>query len=87
MRMDEAQLATLTAGLPEMFANRLPEAELEGLRSMAAGGEWDELLDLLVAVLQQTRTVVSPGERDRLREALVGWGLPTGPLEELTVRG
>ena len=85
MRMDEAQLATLTAGLPDVFANRLPEAELEGLRSMAAGGEWDELLDLLVAVLRQTGTVVSPGERDRLREALAGWGLPTGQLDELTV--
>jgi hypothetical protein len=47
---------------------------------------WPEPLDLLVAVLQQTGTVVSLGERDRLRESLVGWGLPTGQLDELTAQ-
>jgi hypothetical protein len=52
---------------------------------MARGGEWDELLDLLVAALQQTVSGVTAGERDKLRQVLEGWGLPTDQLDELVV--
>jgi len=85
--MNEAELATRTANLPELFANRLPEAALEGLRSMANGGEWDELLDLLLAALQQTGAIVTGEERDELGAVLEGWGLPTGQVDKLVVRG
>ncbi len=85
--MDEAELATRTAMLPEVFADRVPPGELDGLRSMARGGEWDELLDLLMAVLVQTKPVISAAERDQLREVLAGWGLPDDRLGDLAVRG
>ncbi len=86
MSVNEAELATRTAGLPEIFADRIPEAERPGLLSMAAGGEWDELLDLLLAILLQTKAVVSVDERDQLRDVLAGWGLPTVELGNLVVR-
>jgi hypothetical protein len=52
---------------------------------MARGGEWDELLDLLLAALRQTVSAVTVDERDQLRQVLEGWGLPTGQLNELVV--
>jgi hypothetical protein len=85
-KMSEAELATMTAELPEVFAARLPPADLAGLRSMASGGEWEELLDLLVSALRHTGVPVAPGELNQLREVLSGWGLPTAELEKLVVR-
>jgi len=83
--MNEAELAGQTAELPEIFADRLPEADLRPLRSLAAGGEWDELLDLLVAALRETRAPVTTGEKEQLHEVLAGWGLPTDQLVDLVV--
>jgi hypothetical protein len=85
--MTEAELATLTAELPERFADRLPAADLDGLRSMARGGEWDELLGLLLAALRATRAPVTSEERDQLRAALTGWGMPADVLTDLDVGG
>lgn len=84
--MSEAELATMTAELPEVFAARLPAADLAGLRSMASGGEWAELLDLLVSALGHTGASIAPSELDQLREVLSGWGLPTAGLDQLVVR-
>ena len=50
---------------------------------MAGGAEWDELLDLLISVVQQTGAAVSTKERDNLRTILAGWGLPTGRVDLL----
>jgi hypothetical protein len=84
--MNEAELATKTATLPELFADRLPASALHGLRAMADGGEWGELLDLLMATLQQTDTAVSDAERNELRCVLAGWGLPTDHVDGLAAR-
>ncbi|HEY2639775.1 MAG TPA: hypothetical protein VGI66_07800 [Streptosporangiaceae bacterium] len=83
--VNEAELATRTFELPDMFADRVSERALGALRSMARGGEWDELLDLLVAALRQAGAAISAGERDQLRDVLAGWGLPTDQLDELAV--
>ena len=83
--MNESELAARTAELPDIFADRVPEGELDSLRSMAEGGEWDELLDLLLSILRQKRATVSIGERDNLREVLAGWGVPTSQLDELVI--
>jgi hypothetical protein len=58
MVMNEAALATLAAGLPRRFADRLPAPGLDGLELMACGGEWDDLLNLLVAALRKTHARV-----------------------------
>ena len=83
--MNEPGLAQRTFELPEVFADRLAESTLRALRSMARGGEWDELLDVLVAELRQTMSAVTVDERDQLRQVLEGWGLPTGQLNELVL--
>lgn len=86
MSKKEAELAAQTKALPDIFAGRIPAADLAGLRSMAGGGEWGELLDLLVAVLHSNRVPVSTAEIDDLRQVLSGWGLPTDALAGLIVR-
>jgi hypothetical protein len=86
MTKDESQLATQTAALVETFASRVPGADLDGLLSMARGGEWDELLDLLIAGIQATEAAVSADEMEQLREVLTGWGLSTDQLATLIVR-
>lgn len=85
MNLTEAELATRTYELPEIFADRISEGALKGLRSMARGGEWDELLDLLIAALRRNKAPVTVEERDQLRQVLEGWGLATGQLNELVV--
>ena len=84
--MNEAELAGRTARLPEIFADRLAVADLRPLRSMAGGGEWDELLDMLLLALRETQAPVTVSEREQLREVLTDWGLATDQLDELAVR-
>ncbi len=84
--MTESELLTLTGRLPEVFAGRISESELAGLRSMSGGGEWGELLDLLLAILLQTRAPVTVDERNQLRAVLEGWGLPTSQLDDLVIQ-
>ena len=83
---NEADLAARTKRQPEIFTDRLGHADIEGLRSMADGGEWDELLDLLLVALRETRAPVTVGEHDQLRDLLTGWGLPTDVLDGLVIR-
>ncbi len=85
MISNEAELAARTKRLPEMFADRVHSADLEGLRSMAGGGEWGELLDLLIAALRASGSAITTGERDELADLLAGWGLPEDQLGELAV--
>jgi len=82
---NEAELAARTKRLPEKFAGRVRDADLEGLRSMASGGEWGELLDLLIAALRYSGSAITSDERDELCDLLTGWGLPAGQLDELVV--
>jgi len=82
---NEAELAARTKRMPEKFAARVRNADLDGLRSMAGGGEWGELLDLLIAALLESGSAITADERDELRDLLTGWGLPTDPLEGLVV--
>lgn len=83
---NEAELATVTKRLPEMFARRVRAVDFDGLRSMADAGEWGELLDLLVAALRVTNAAITVEERDLLRGVLTGWGLPTDPVDDLAVQ-
>jgi len=81
----QAALTARTAQLPEAFADRVPPDELIGLRSMAGGGEWGELLDLLLTVLVQTQAPVTATERDELRDILTAWDLPASQIADLAV--
>ena len=57
------------------------------MRSMAYGGEWQELVDFLIASLAMTQAPVTPGERDELRTLAEAMDLPTDQLAGLNVRG
>jgi hypothetical protein len=85
--MNESEVIARTQALPELYADRVPPVDLDGLRSMASGGEWLELVDLLVASLSDTRARVTVSERDELRSLLEAMNLPTGPLGALNVEG
>jgi hypothetical protein len=82
---NEAGLAARTKRLPEAFADRVRDADLEGPRSMAGGGEWGELLDLLIAALRAGGSAITADERDELRDLLAGWGPPADRLDDLAV--
>jgi hypothetical protein len=69
---------------PEI-ANPRPE-DLDGMRSMADGGEWQELVDLLIASLTLTQAPVTADERDELRSLAEAMDLPTDPLAGLNVQ-
>ena len=57
------------------------------MRSMADGGEWQELVDLLIASLTLTQAPITTDERDELRSLAEAMDLPTGPLAGLNVQG
>jgi len=88
VNMDEAELAARTARLPDTFADRLPRDALRALRIMADGGEWGEMLDLLLAVLSQAGTAVTAAERTGAVLAvagnLYGYGPVDGPITDTT---
>jgi hypothetical protein len=83
--MRESEVIERTEALPERYADRVRPEDLDGLRSMAGGGEWQELVELLVASLILTRAPVSTGERDELRSLLEAMDLPAEALAELNL--
>jgi hypothetical protein len=85
--MNESEVIARTQALPELYADRVPPVDLDGLRSMASGGEWLELVDLLIASLRDTQAKVTASERDELRSLLEAMDMPTSPLSALNVEG
>ena len=85
--MNESEVIEHTEALPDHYANRVRPEDLAGMRSMAGGGEWQELVDLLIASLALTQAPVTAGERDELRSLAEAIDLPTGPLAGLNVQG
>lgn len=83
--MDEHELARRVSVLPDQFAARLDESTNDGIRSMNGGGEWDELMDLLVSALAGRGAAVTAAEQQELRELLEAMHMPTDKVERLTV--
>lgn len=83
--MDEYEIGRRASKLPDKFANRLDPEKLEGLRLMDMGGEYGELTIELAATLAATGTPVSAAERDELQALLDAMGMPTDPVQHLTV--
>ncbi len=85
--MNEAEVIEHTEALPDRYADRVRPEDLNGMRSMADGGEWQELVDLLIASLTLTQSPVTADERDELRSLAEAMDLPSDPLDELNVQG
>jgi len=84
--MDEYEIARRASALPDRFATRLPADTLEGLKEMEGGGEYGELTIELAATLATTGALVTTAEQGELRALLEATGMPTRPVDELTVR-
>ena len=85
--MNESEVIEHTEALPDHYANRVRPEDLAGMRSMAGGGEWQELVDLLIASLALTQAPVTAGECDELRSLVEAMDLPTSPLAGLNIQG
>jgi hypothetical protein len=85
--VNEAEVIDRVEALPDRYANRVRPQDLDGMRSMADGGEWQELVDLLIASLAMTQAPVTSGERDELRTLAEAMDLPTDQLAGLNVQG
>ncbi|HEY2312037.1 MAG TPA: hypothetical protein VGH96_00380 [Streptosporangiaceae bacterium] len=83
--MDAYEIARRARTLPDQFAARLPEVALAGLRLMAEGGEYGELVAELTATLVKTRAVVSAAEQRELRALLEAMGIPASQVGQLTI--
>ena len=83
--MNEADVIQRVEALPDRYADRVRPQDLDGMRSMADGGEWQELMDLLIASLSLTRAPVTADERDELRSLAEAMDLPADQLAELHV--
>jgi hypothetical protein len=84
--MDEHEIARRASALPDQFATRLSAGKLAGLKTMERGGEYGELAIELAATLAKTGAKVSRAEQRELRTLLEATGMPTRPVDELTVR-
>lgn len=84
--MDAHEVARRTKVLPDRFAARLSARKLAHLRLMERGGEHGELTLELTAALAKTGAGVSTEEQQELRALLEATGMPTEPVDWLTVR-
>ena len=85
--MNEADVIQRVEALPDRYADRVRPQDLDGMRSMADGGEWQELMDLLIASLNVTRAPVTADERNELGSLAQAMDLPADQLAELHVLG
>ncbi len=84
--MDEAEVIERAETLPGRYADRIRPQDLDGMRSMAEGGEWQELVDVLLASLTITQAPVTAAERDELRSLAEAMELPADQLAGLNVQ-
>jgi hypothetical protein len=85
--VNEADVIQRVEALPDRYADRVRPQDLDGMRSMADGGEWQDLMDLLIASLNVTRAPVTADERNELRSLAQAMDLPADQLAELHVLG
>ncbi len=85
--MNESEVAEQVQALPARYAGRVRPNDLYAMQAMADGGEWQELVDVLVSSLNLTRAAVTSSERDELRSLLAAMGMPEDPLDGLNVEG
>jgi hypothetical protein len=84
--VNESEVIESVEALPARYASRVRPEDLDGMRSMAGAGEWQELVDVLIASLRLTRAPVTVSERDELRSLLEAMNMPAGELSELNTQ-
>lgn len=84
---DSPEFIDAVVALPDRFAGRLADSDLQWLRDTSQAGEWGEALESLVAGLAQRGSTVTPDERSELRRLLKTAGLDEAAVDNLTVNG
>jgi hypothetical protein len=84
--VNESEVIEHTEALPDRYANHVRLEDLDGMRSMAEGGEWQELVDIRIASLALTQAPVTRDERDELNSLLEAMDMPTNALAGLNVQ-
>lgn len=85
--MNESEYIEQVEALPDRYAGRVRPNDLHDMRDLASGGEWGEVVDVLVASLNLTRIAVTASERDELRALLTAMNMPADALGRLNVEG
>jgi hypothetical protein len=85
--VNESEVIERAEALPDLYADRVRPEDLSGMRSMAGAGEWQELVDLVVASLGLTQAPVTAAERDELRFLLAAMNMPDSVIAALNVEG
>jgi hypothetical protein len=85
--VNESEVIERAEALTNLYGDRVRPEDLDGMRSMAGAGEWQELVDLVVASLGLTRAPVTAAERDELRSLLAAMDMPDGAITGLNVEG
>lgn len=83
--VNQSDIAERVNALPDRFADRLDSTGLMDVRDAARAGEWGEAVDILLAGLVQSGTTVTLDEQRELRSLLEAMGMPTEPVDRLTV--
>jgi CTP:molybdopterin cytidylyltransferase MocA len=87
MTVNESEIIERAEALPDRYAGRVRSNDLYAMRAMASGGEWQELIDVLVGSLTSTRAAVTASERDELCSLLAAMDMPQDLLGGLNVDG
>jgi|GEM_PF-2673578 len=85
--MELVEFIHLVDDLVDRLGPRLDPEQAELVRSHAAGGDWDEAVDLLVATLVVRHNPVTAAERAELARLLHHLGEPAARLDGLTIAG
>jgi len=83
--VSEDEVVERVRALPDHYAGRVRPDDLDGMRDMASGGEWQELVALLVGSLNLTNAAVTAQERDELQALLTAVGMPNVSLARLNI--
>lgn len=85
--MNDTNVIEQVKALPDRYASRVRPNDLYAMRAMASGGEWQELVDVLLGSLNLTQATVTASELDALRSLLAAMGMSEDLLGRLNVGG
>lgn len=85
--MVSSEIIKQVKALPDRYAGRVRPNDLDGMRSMASGGEWQELVDVLLGSLHLTQATVTASEYEELRSLAAIMKLPESYVAGLNIEG
>ncbi|WP_190812735.1 hypothetical protein [Saccharopolyspora pogona] len=84
--MDLVKLSRDSQSLLERLADRFPPDQLRMCRESGKGGEWNEMVDIMCAVLVKRNVPVTQDERDALADLLAMYPVPVEGYDYINKR-